>query len=615
VRTTLSLSLCTLILAPAALAQSDVRIERDPTGLIRIAPEGTFRVHPNVLSARLSAPLGDFPSFLAALDPVDRARFENIGVVRMNRLGIMDLRIPEGADLLAVRGELNDTGLFEFVELNTFGNFVGGPPNDSLFGQQWALRNTGQTGGTPGADVNALGAWDITTGDPSVVIAVLDSGTQISHPDLAPNVWSNPGETLNGLDDDSNGYVDDVDGWDFVNNNNDVEGPFFHGTFVAGLIGARTNNGTALAGLAGGDGIQPGCSVMALGVGDFGPDGSILDDAIIYAADNGASVITLSLSVGQTSAIDAAADYARNTRGVFIDCAAGNNGFSVSYPARNPDINAIASTNDDDNVSGFSNPGPELWVSAPGENVLSLTTGSSTTSSSGTSFSAPYVAALAGMMKGLIPSLTPADIETILKDYADDVGAPGFDEDTGWGRINAQAALEHVANSDCNNNGVYDPKDLGSGVLTDNDMNGVPDQCETPPGTNYCSTNPNSTGVEASISASGSSTVASNDLSLLASDVPPGRFGYFLMSETQGFIPLFSGSQGNFCLGSPFVRFAQQGMTANASGELMLNVDYFSLPNGSFILPGDTWNFQAWFRDQNPGNTSNTTDGLEIQFM
>jgi len=133
-------------------------------------------------------------------------------------------------------------------------------------------------------------------------------------------------------------------------------------------------------------------------------------------------------------------------------------------------------------------------------------------------------------------------------------------------------------------------------------------------GTRYCNANANSSGLPASIFASGSDTVADNDLDLHVDSMPAGRFGYFLMSNTQGFIPLFGGSQGNFCLGAPFVRFSAFGQVSTAQGTLDFAPDLTALPNNTTIFPGQSWNFQCWFRDVNPTSTSNTTDAVEIQF-
>ena len=193
-----------------------------------------------------------------------------------------------------------------------------------------------------------------------------------------------------------------MDGWDFGNNNNNVNASNFHGTHVAGIVVGVGGNGKGIAGLAGGLG-TPGARAMIVAVGDSGPVGSVIDDSILYAIDNGARLITLSLAVGQTSAIDDALDEAYFVHDLFIDCAAGNNGSSVTYPANQPQVMAIASTTHSDQKSSFSNPGPDLEVSAPGSDILSTQLGNSYGLSSGTSFAAPYVGALAALIRGYNP--------------------------------------------------------------------------------------------------------------------------------------------------------------------------------------------------------------------
>ena len=180
---------------------------------------------------------------------------------------------------------------------------------------------------------------------------------------------------------------------------------------------------------------------MNLGVGDFGPNGGILDDAILYAADNGARVITLSLSVGTSNAINDAIAEVYDNMNVYVDCAAGNNGSSVSYPARLERVVAVGATNHNDNAAGFSNPGPEVEVSAPGVDIMSTQLGNSYGESSGTSFAAPYVAALAGLIISEADCVTNEDIRDIMIATAEDVHSSGFDNKTGWGRINVFDAI------------------------------------------------------------------------------------------------------------------------------------------------------------------------------
>ncbi len=424
--------------APAA-AQAAGNFQLTPGGWIQQDGAHSHLVDPQVVSVRFLDGATQVGERLAAFGAAD-GLLEGLSIVRSNRLGIVDLALPEGADPLLVVAALRAQAGVDFAEPNTLGEYTA-TPNDTSYSSQWNLKNTGQSGGTPGADVDAEAAWDIQDGEASVIIAVLDSGTQWTHTDLASSIWSNPGETLNGLDSDSNGFVDDVRGWDFDGNDNDPTGSFFHGTFVAGCVAASSNNGQGIAALAGGAADGVGCTVMPLNVGNFSPNGAVLDDAIIYAADNGARVITLSLSVGTTSAIDAAVIYAADVKGVFIDCASGNGGSSVAYPANLSRIMAVASTNRNDTKSGFSNPGPEVEVAAPGEDVMSTDLGGGYTLSSGTSFAAPHVAALAGLLFSEDPAATAAGVRAIIRATADDVGASGFDTGTGDGRINAKNAL------------------------------------------------------------------------------------------------------------------------------------------------------------------------------
>ncbi len=460
--------------APLAAAQATVTYERDGASWVRVEAQERFTVDPSVLSVRFNTGRG-----LAELQSALGLAAGELRLLRANRLGVQDLSVPAGSDVLALRDRIRATGLVEFAEENTFGRYVD-VPNDPDFDEQENLLNTGQGGGTNDADCDAELAWDITTGSPDVVIAVIDSGTDYNHEDLSGNLWFNSAETLgNGIDDDGNGYIDDVVGWNFDEDNNKPDSAFFHGTFVAGIVGARTNNGIGIAGLAGGDGATPGCSLMIANVGSFSPNGAVLDDAILYAADNGADVITLSLTVASTTAIVDALDYAKNVKGVFVDCAAGNGfGSALGFPPNDPNVYAIGGTTHDDNYWTSASQGPEVWVSALGEDVFSTDLNDNYTSSSGTSFSAPLVAGAAGLILSVLPGATPDDIADILKLTADDVDVPGFDNRTGWGRLNAHGAVALAQASDCNGNGLYDAAEIAAGDEQDLDGNGTPDSCQ-----------------------------------------------------------------------------------------------------------------------------------------
>ncbi len=249
---------------------------------------------------------------------------------------------------------------------------------DPLLGSYWGLDNTGQTvsgqAGTADVDVNAPQAWAATKGDPRVVVAVIDTGVDIDHPDLAGRIWTNPGEIAgNGLDDDGNGYVDDVHGWNFFNGNNDVYDPYDgdeHGTHVAGTIAANLNNGV------GGAGVAPNVQIMPLKF--LGPDGGTTVGAISamdYATRMGVRIANNSWGGGGYSA--ALEDMIRSS-GIAFVAAAGNDGqdtdVSPSYPSGYdlPNVLSVAAVDNTGALARFSNYGAtSVDVGAPGVKVLS----------------------------------------------------------------------------------------------------------------------------------------------------------------------------------------------------------------------------------------------------
>lgn len=249
-------------------------------------------------------------------------------------------------------------------------------PNDPMFADQWALKNIGQLGGTPGSDIGATRAWDTTAGS-NVIVAVVDEGVNWQHPDLAANMWVNTKEIPNnGIDDDNNGYVDDVRGWDFYNDDNTVydrvDGDR-HGTHVSGIIGAAGNNATGVAGVNWHVRIMPVKFLGPYGGDDF--SGAM---AIEYAVDNGARVINCSWGgQGVSDVLSQAIDYAAQ-HGVLIVCAAGNDGVSIDstpfFPASSDATNVItvAATDRNDQLPWWSNVGAEgVDLAAPGVDITS----------------------------------------------------------------------------------------------------------------------------------------------------------------------------------------------------------------------------------------------------
>lgn len=256
-------------------------------------------------------------------------------------------------------------------------------PNDPGMDHQWALDNVGQVVegyvGVPGADLDAALAWDITSGDPTVVVAVLDSGCDYRHPDLAANIWTNAGEIAdNGIDDDNNGFVDDYYGWDFSDNDPDPQDSTGHGTHVAGIIAARGDNSLGISGVAW------QARIMAVRFIDAFDTGYTSDAiaAIRYAVSHGARIINCSWGANENSV--ALRDEIANTDALFI-CAAGNSGrdndttgfYPAGYDADN--IIAVAATNQMDQLTYFSNFGREsVDVAAPGIRIYSLQNGRQT---------------------------------------------------------------------------------------------------------------------------------------------------------------------------------------------------------------------------------------------
>jgi len=313
--------------------------------------------------------------------------------------------------------------------------------DDPSVAKQWAL-----------SKMDAGDAWKYSTGNREIVVGVIDSGMEITHPDLAANIWTNPGEVVNGLDDDGNGYVDDIHGWDFANNDNnpapDSVSGSRHATHVAGIIGATANNHLGIAGIA------PNVRIMPLRfiTDTNGGATSNAIKALNYAIEKKVDIVNMSF--GSTSYSQAFNDALTRAQaaGILVVVAAGNNQLNLDqhewYPTKYPQANIItvAATNSADVMWVYGNEGSNystnfVDVAAPGVNILSTVNGDTYGLMTGTSMAAPMVSGLAVLLKGMDPSLGYQQLISALKKGVDPLVALKT-RVASAGRVNALAALQ-----------------------------------------------------------------------------------------------------------------------------------------------------------------------------
>ena len=328
---------------------------------------------------------------------------------------------------------------------------LGTSPNDPRFGEQWALKNTGQTGQF-GADIDASGAWQTTTGRASVVVAVVDSGIDFTHPDLADNQWLNP-KPVNA----------DFHGWDFVADSAEIVDEQGHGTAVAGIIAASGNNEVGVTG------VMWQASLMSLRVLDGTGTGDVAAaiEAIDYAVGHGAQVINLSWGTpGESLALRDALKRAIQ-RGAVVVCSAGNTGQDVDstpyYPAafNIPDLIAVAASDGFDQLTSWTNWGRKsITIAAPGVNILTTEKGGGYWNVTGTSAAAPLVSGVTGLLKSAQPGLNAHAIAQALVKGARQVVSLSGKVQSG-GVLSARGAFDSLrpyGNGNGNSGGGSDPR-------------------------------------------------------------------------------------------------------------------------------------------------------------
>ncbi|MHC1764869.1 MAG: Ig-like domain-containing protein [Verrucomicrobiia bacterium] len=345
------------------------------------------------------------------------------------------------ADLRTALEELRRRADVAWVEPNyrlqiTQASGEPGMPNDFDFSQLWGLHNVGQADGVQGADIGTVAAWQVSTGSKEVVVAVLDTGVDYYHPDLESNVWLNPGEVPgNGIDDDQNGYVDDVHGFDFVSRDGDPMDDHGHGTHVAGTVGAVGNNAIGITGV---------CwevSLMALKPFDETGNGEVSTavEAIRYAIENGARIINASWGNNERSrALEEVIREVHEAGLLFIAAAGNDNSDNLFYPAAYEHAIGVAATDAKDRRSRFSDYGTYVDLAAPGENIYSTLPNNAYGFFSGTSMATPHVAGVAALVLSRHPEFTNLQVETILRNAVDLIESEKY---IGTGRLNALAAV------------------------------------------------------------------------------------------------------------------------------------------------------------------------------
>lgn len=360
---------------------------------------------------------------------------------------LIRIQLPPGITTAEAIAAMKNDERVAYAESNDVLHFLEDNPQNTpndLDPKLWGFQNNGQTGGTPGADAKVVDAWKVTVGDNSAngpLIAIIDSGADLNHPDLVGNLWTNQGEIAgNGIDDDGNGVVDDIHGYDGGDDDGSPDDGVGHGTHVAGTIGAVGNNGIGVTG------VNQKARLMPIKIDSSGritTDGAIR--GVLYASKMGADITNNSW--GGSRLNKATEDAYRASPALHI-AAAGNNGSDTDrspfYPMGFdiPNMVAVGATDHNDLKASFSNYGKtSVDVTAPGKDILSTKNGGGYHILSGTSMASPFVTGVAGLIVSAYPEVTHEEIKSRLIEGSDKVAALENYSASG-GRVNAAKAVE-----------------------------------------------------------------------------------------------------------------------------------------------------------------------------
>lgn len=432
------------------------------------AASNPYRVNYEAKINEICFSLNVTPSKIKALYPADTKN--NVSLYSKYELETYYIvYLNETIDAKSLSEQFSANSKVDFSEPDFIGEAAGKlgsrteytAPNDEFFKKQWGLYNDGTVkttigkNGKKGADMNVLNGWEIETGSSNTIVAILDSGAKIDHPDLTDRIWVNKDETKNGRDDDGNGFIDDINGYNFSYDNPNVRDDGGHGTNISGCVGASTNNTIGFAG------IDQKCRLMICknlddeNLGEY----SWWSASLYYAANNGAKVINMSEGgYDYSKTLENAINYAYEAGALIVASMMNKNNNDSYYPASFKNVMAIGATDTDDSRcreftwGGGSNWGKHISVIAPGNRVYGLDYKDNYNYDvywSGTSQATAYVTGIASVLLGQDPSRTNKDLkEIITKSAIDQVGDPredtaGWDQYYGWGRVDLYEALNY----------------------------------------------------------------------------------------------------------------------------------------------------------------------------